>query len=235
MTDSRTGDPLRQVDRDLFVCEQPLRVGGLALGLRATLVRLPSGGLFVHSPPRPDPALCAAVQKLGPVEAIAAPNRLHHLFLAPFARAFPEARVYVSPGLAAKRADLPPHEALSDVPVPAWADVLDQHLFGGQPRVDEVVFFHRPTRTLIVSDLAFNVQSSSSFFTRLFMRANDGYGRFGPTRLVRRSVTDRAAARASIDRILEWDFERVIVAHGDVLEAGGREALRRGFAWLRAV
>jgi hypothetical protein len=58
-------------------------------------------------------------------------------------------------------------------------------------------------------------------------------GRFGPHRIVRAFVRDRAAARRSLERILAWDFDRVIVSHGDVLETGGRAALERGFAWLR--
>jgi hypothetical protein len=55
---------------------------------------------------------------------------------------------------------------------------------------------------------------------------------FGPTYLERLLVRDRAAARRSLERILAWDFERVVVAHGAVLESGGREALRAAYTWL---
>jgi hypothetical protein len=64
------------------------------------------------------------------------------------------------------------------------------------------------------------------------MRVNGAYGRFGPTRLLRTLVRDRPALRASVEKILAWDFERVVVTHGEVLERGGRDALRAGFAWL---
>ena len=45
-------------------------------------------------------------------------------------------------------------------------------------------------------------------------------------------IRDRAAARASLEKILAWDFERVTVTHGSVLEHGGREALRKSYEWL---
>jgi hypothetical protein len=90
-----------------------------------------------------------------------------------------------------------------------------------------VVFLHRASRTLVCLDLCFNVRRSSSLFTRAFMRANGAYGRFGPSRLFRYTMlSDARAMRESVDRILAWDFDRVTVAHGDVLESGGREALR---------
>ena len=95
------------------------------------------------------------------------------------------------------------------------------------------MFFHPRTRTLVLTDLAFNVQRASSLVTRLFLRANGAWQRFGPSRLARVAfIRDRAAARLGIERLLEWDFDRVVLAHGDVLETGGRDALRAAYSWL---
>jgi glyoxylase-like metal-dependent hydrolase (beta-lactamase superfamily II) len=66
------------------------------------------------------------------------------------------------------------------------------------------------------------------------MRLLSSYGRFGPSRLDPFLIRDRRAARQSLERILAWDFDRVVVAHGDVLENGGPDALRAGYAWLLA-
>jgi glyoxylase-like metal-dependent hydrolase (beta-lactamase superfamily II) len=66
------------------------------------------------------------------------------------------------------------------------------------------------------------------------MRLLRSYGRFGPSKLDPLLIRDRRAARQSLERILAWDFDRVVVAHGDVLEAGGRGALRHGYSWLLA-
>jgi len=101
--------------------------------------------------------------------------------------------------------------------------------------MNELVFFHAASRTLVLTDLAFNVRSADSFVTRLFMRVNGALGTFGPSRLAKRVfLGDLAEVRIGIDRILAWDFDRVVVSHGEVLESGGREALRTGYAWLPA-
>lgn len=44
---------------------------------------------------------------------------------------------------------------------------------------------------------------------------------------------NKAAARASLERILSWDFDRIILAHGHVVETGGKETLRSAYAFLR--
>jgi hypothetical protein len=112
--------------------------------------------------------------------------------------------------------------------------VLDQALVQGAPSLNEVVFLHRPSRTLLCLDLCFHVRPPRNLVTQLFMRLNGAWDRFGPSRIFRYAIVkDRRALRASLDRVLAWDFDRVSVAHGDVLERGGRDALRQGFAWLR--
>ena len=156
------------------------------------------------------------------------------MYLAECARAFPGARVFGAPGLREKLPELRIDEVLSEKPPALWQDDLDQLLVRGCPSLNEVVFLHRSSRTLLCLDLCFNVRRSSSRFTRLFMRANGAWDRFGPSRLFRYTILrDARAVRESVDRILAWDFERVSVAHGDVLESGGRRELRESFTWLR--
>ena len=98
--------------------------------------------------------------------------------------------------------------------------------------MNEVVFLQRPTRTLLLTDLAFNVQPGAKNRAKVFHWLVGAGGRFGPHRIIRAVIRDREAARRSLAKILEWDFERIIVTHGDVLEHGGREALRAAFAFL---
>jgi hypothetical protein len=105
-------------------------------------------------------------------------------------------------------------------------------VFRAIPLLNEVVFFHRASRTLVLTDIAFNVRRADSWLTRAVLRLDGAYGRFGVSRIGRAVIRDRRAARAAIDRMLGWDFDRVIVAHGEVLERGGRDALREAFAWL---
>jgi hypothetical protein len=218
----------------LWSLDQPFRAGGLELGLRTCVLRLADGSVLVHAPGPLDAEARAEIERLGPVRALIAPNLLHHLFLADAARAFPNARVYAAPGLRAKRGDVRIDEELGEEAPALWARELDQVVLGGVPRLGEVVFLHRASATLLCLDLCFNVRPPKPFATRLLMRANGAWDRFGPSRIFRFAILkDARVLRASLDRVLEWEFERVTVAHGDVLERGGREALRREFAGLR--
>jgi hypothetical protein len=121
---------------------------------------------------------------------------------------------------------------LADEAEPGWSGVLDQQLLRGFPFANEVVFFHRSSATLIATDLVFNVGSSSPPLTRLAFRLGGSYGRLSPTPLERLLVRDRSAFRDSLERVLDWPFDRVVVAHGEVSEKGGREELIRGYSWV---
>ena len=223
---------MQQLHPDLWITDSPLRFLGLEVGARMTIVRLPDGKLLLHSPIAATADLIREVKSLGPVAYIVAPNLFHHLFVGEWQRACPGASVHVCPGLDAKRDDLTIAGVLTDEPEVGWRDVIDQVLLRGFPFANEVVFFHRPSATLIVSDLAFNIGPNSPPLTRLIFRLGGGYGRLSPTLLERLLVKDRPAFRRSVERILEWPFERVVVAHGEVSEKGGREELVRGYSWL---
>ena len=226
-------EALRALAPGLWVVERPLGNPLVEIGTRMTVVRLRDGGLFLHSPVKLDAELCAALDALGPVRAIVCPNRAHHLFAGDYAAAYPDALLYGAPNLAPKRPDLKFAEELSDAAPAAWRADLEQHLFAGAPFLNEVVFFHPATRTLLFTDLAFNIPVGGTKGARFFCWVSGAEGRFGPHRLIRLfMMRGRAAARRSLERILAWDFERVTVTHGEVLERGGREAVRAGFAFL---
>lgn len=223
---------MQQLHSDLWIADSTQRFLGLEIGARMTVVRLPGPKLLLHSPVVATSELVGEVQALGPVAYLVAPNRFHHLHVGGWQRACPEAAVYVAPGLDTKRPDLEISGVLTDQPEPGWADTVDQVLLGGFPIANEVVFFHRPSATLIATDLAFNVGASSPPLTRAAFRLAGTYGRLSPTFLERLLVRDRAAFRRSLARILEWPFERVVVAHGRVSEKGGRDELVRGYSWV---
>jgi hypothetical protein len=226
-----SGRGLRELDENLWVSDRPLRFGGIEVGTRMTAIRLGGGELWLHSPVELDQDLRSSLDKLGRVRWVVAPNRFHHLWAGGVLEAYPDAQLFLAPGLAEKRPDLAPTGTLGDETPAAWEGQVDQLLFRGFPLANEVVFLHRASRSLILSDLAFNVGSEDPFSVRLAIRLLGG-GRFGPTLLERLLIRDRPAARACLERILEWDFDRVIVAHGHVLDSGGRQALRDGYRWL---
>jgi hypothetical protein len=199
-----------------------------------SVIRLAEGSLLLHSPVEIDAALRRELDAVGRVRFAVAPNRVHHLYAGRVAEAYPEARLWVAPGLERKRPDLVFDAVLGDEAPAEWKGQLDQVFFRGRPYENEVVFLHRASRTLILCDLAFNFGPRTAAPTRLLMRLLRSYGRFGPSKLDPLLIRDRRAARQSLERILGWDFDRVVVAHGDVLESGGREALRQGYSWLLA-
>ena len=118
-----------------------------------------------------------------------------------------------------------------DQPPAEWAGQIDTHLVHGF-RLNEVVLFQRATRTLVITDLCFNIQRTDSASARLFFRANGMWRRFGPSRIIRAlAVSDRAALQASLERLLAWDFARIVPGHGDLIERDAPAALRA--AWPR--
>jgi len=227
-------DALRPIAHDLWVAERPLRrpLPFFDIGTRMTVIRLPDGGLFLHSPVQADAATRRAVDALGAVRVIAAPNYVHHLFAGGWKQAYPQALLLGAPGLPRKRRDLPFDGELGDEPHPSCAGALEQVFVRGARLLNEVAFFHRASRTLLVADLAFHPTEASLPGLLLWARLTRVRDGFGPNGLVRVAIRDRSAARASLDRILAWDFDRVTLTHGEILESGGRDAMRKAYAWL---
>jgi hypothetical protein len=213
-------------------CEaRPLRFLGVETGTRMSIVRLANGGLFVHSPVALTPETRAAVAALGPVHALVAPSRFHHLYVPEWLAAHPGALACCCPGLVRKRADIAWTRVLGEAPEPEWRGELDQVWFGARSLEDEVVFFHRASRTLLCADAIFNLARHPSRLTRLVALLM-GNREPGATRLERWLIRDRAAARAQVERMLAWRPERIVLAHGPCIESGASEVLRRAYAWL---
>ncbi len=225
---------LRRLDENLWVAEQPLSFAGLSVGARMTVARLAAGGLFVHSPVRLDAALGAEVDALGPVKFLIAPNRFHHLFIGDWMKAYPAAKAFCAPGLVKKRADLSFHGVLdsSAGAAPPFSDEIPHLAWQGVPMLGEIVFLHRASRTLILTDTAHNLGDDRPWWTRTVFRMMGGFGGFKTSLADRLMARDKPAARASVEAVLKWDFDRVIVAHGAVLDSGGPEALRAAYRWL---
>jgi hypothetical protein len=203
---------------------------GVECGSRMTVVRLASGGLFVHSPVGLDASTRREVDALGAVRAIVAPSIFHHLHVGGWMAAYPEAHVACCPGLEWKRTDLAWSSVLGDQPHPIWAGELEPVYLSAR-RENEVDFFHAPTKTLIVADAMLNLADHDFASTRLAARlmgnTGPGLGWLEPF-----MIRDRKLARRQADRILAWDFDRAVLSHGTMLDAGAREAFRRAYAWL---
>ena len=201
---------------------------------RMVVIRLSGRDLFVWSPVALTDGLRAAADALGKVRYLVAPNSLHHVFIADWKRAYPDAQVYAAPGLREKRKDIAFDGDLGSAPSPDWSDEIEQVLMEGNAITSEVVFFHRKSGTVIFTDLI--QQFPANWFSgwRALMAKWDLM--LGPEpsvpRKFRAAFTNRRAARASLERILAWPAEKVLMAHGTPVTEGGQAFIKRAFSWL---
>lgn len=233
--DKRVGQ-LVQVAEGLWLVDGPVvRWFTMPFPTRMVICRLASGELFIHSPVALTPEMERALSDLGEPRHLVSPNKLHHLFIAEWQERFPGIRVYASPGLGPKRPDLHFDGELTDEPEKAWAQDIDQFIFQGSRLLDEVVFFHKASRTLILGDLVENFDSGSlSWFHRMLARFGRVLAPNGQTPIdYRQSFRGNYdQARESYRRIRQWEPQAVVMCHGvPVLENAG-PFLDRAFAWL---
>jgi hypothetical protein len=218
---------LREFTQGIHLVESAVRFYGVRVQTRMTVVRLSDSRLFLHSPVALDAAAIRSdLDRLGEVAFIASPNKIHHLSIGEYIDAYPEAKAFASPGLPERRPDLAFDGVLGDRPDPAWAADLDQAEVRGNIFFSEIVFLHRASRTLLVADLVenFDRQTASVFgrtLARLFGVGSEPVA--SPEH--RLYTTDAAAAAESLERIQSWDFERIVLSHGTLIESGGHAVM----------
>jgi hypothetical protein len=213
-----------------------VRYFGLDVSARLTLIRLADGSLLAHSPCPIDDALSREIETLGELRHIVAPGNFHYFYVADWQRAFPNATTWICPGVETKRPDLHFDWLLGDRSPEVWQSEIDQALVRGSRFMWEVAFFHRPSRVLILTDLVENVGDATPgarglqlmFWWKIVFRM---WNRARPAPEYQLGWRDKRAARRSLERILAWDIDRVVIAHGDCIEEHAKERLLD--AWAR--
>ncbi|KAF2270082.1 hypothetical protein CC78DRAFT_452110 [Lojkania enalia] len=227
------------------------RFGRIKVGGRGTVVRLQSGALAVFSPVALTDDVKEKIAGLGEVKYITALDIEHHIFVGPWYKAFPNAKVIGPEGLPEKRKkqnneDVPfshvfkPNQPMTIDPE-FDAEFEYEYIYGHVNK--ELVFNHKPSKTLIEADLLFNLpateqfsktgeNSTSGILTKIFCALNGTKGN-AQKRLIwyGTSSGDRKGFSASISRIDKWDFDRIIPCHGDVIENGGKGIFQRIMEW----
>lgn len=231
--------PLIQVDTDIWIAEgEIVSFYGFPYPTRCVIVRLPDGTLWIWSPIKLTEALRDAVTALGTPCHLVSPNKIHHLYLQDWAAEWPDALLWGPQTTIDKRRDLKFQPALAKEVPEAWQSVIDMVRFTGSFFMDELVFFHRPSRTVILADLSENF--SEAFLLRHWKSWQVWIARrwgittargYAPLEW-RLSFTDRVKARAARDRMIGWTPERVIMAHGEWQKTGGQAYLKRTFDWI---
>ena len=231
-------DTPKPVAPDLWLIDGPaIRFYGLPFSTRATVVRLENGDLWVHSPTRLTEALRAEIAALGPVRHLVAPNWLHYAYIGEWQAAFPGATSWAAPGVAERAAshgmEIEFDHDLTDAAPAAWFGQIDQMIVAGSRLHREVVFFHRASRTLILTDLIENFEPSKlPWWMRPLVRLAGIAHPRGHMPPDMRASFDKPQLAASVRKMLDWNPERVILAHGHWYRENGAAELRRAFARL---
>lgn len=225
---------MNKLAENLWEWEQPLNAPGLHMGHRMTIIRLSHGGLWVHSPIECNDLVRQELARLGPVHSLIAPNRFHDLFWGDWFKHYPEACFYCVPGMKEEHPQLPFQKVLRPETREPWEDEIQKIGVRGMPRINEFVFLHRASRTLIVADLVFNLDANKqNFLGKLFLKLNGIYDRVGCSRIFRTFIKNRTEFRASIAEILECDFDRLIPGHGKIIGQDGKNILQRVMKTLK--
>lgn len=203
---------------------------GLPFPTRMVVVKLSDGSLWVNSPVTVSATEMTQLSEIGPVKYLVAPTPLHVWRLQSWAKLFPSAQLWGPPG-GRHRAALFTH-VLGDAPPAEWLRDLDQLVFRGNLFLNEVYFFHYKSRTLIFADFIQNYPPNQSRPLARFLQRLAGVSGVGVPVDVRLSFVNRELARASLAKTLSWDFHRLVVAHGELVQSEAKAKVRRAFAWL---
>ena len=235
---------LKPVDDDIWIVDGPLvhmAMYGLQIpfSTRMTVIRLANGDLFLHSPTELVDSLKAEIDAIGRVRHLISPNKIHYTFIAQWGEAYPDAIKWASPGVRERAAsqgiDVTFDRDLGDEPDPAWAAEIDQVVFRGSRFMDEVEFFHKPSRTLILTDLIENFERdrvARKYAFLLKMAGTVDPDGKAPIDLRMTFWGHKDQAREAYARMLAWEPERIILAHGRWYPENGVAELKRAFRWL---
>lgn len=207
---------LINVTENLWTVPSPLAVFGIIqLNTRMTIVRLENGGLWIHSPVKWSPELNAQITKLGPIDYIVAPSCFHHMFVGPWKEHHPTAKICAPKGLLKKRDDLTiDHILQADTEL--WPNEIDYFEIKGMPIVQEHVFFHRSTQTLVITDLFFYLPLATGF-TSFYAWINGVKNKVATPLLFKSAIKDKSAFKTSLEPLRSLDVQNLSMCHHIVL------------------
>jgi hypothetical protein len=228
---------LKPVAENIWTLESELNaVLGLKMPVRATVLRLRTQELMVLSPVKTSQEDLEELRQYGPVRYVVAPNCMHHLFLKKFAAEFPKAEIWGPHCLQDKRNDIHFKGTLSTQETMPWEEDVDMIVVKAKaPMVQEFIFFHRASKTAIVTDLLFNVHDFRGWKESLIARLNGGYKKLAMTRLGRSVFNDKQSLHMAASHLLSWNPSHLVVAHGDVILNSAALALKEPLSRFAAI
>lgn len=228
---------LQEFAPNVWIADGPLvRDMGLDFTTRMTIVKLSDGSVWVSSPVPVAFDTLKRITELGPVRYLVAATPRHVWRLEGAHTLFPQAQLWAArPTLMTLKA---PHLVftgfLGDEPPPGWADDLEQVVFKGNPLLSEVLFYHRQARTVLLDDIIqINPALPGQPLRNAVFKLEGGLAPRGGVGLdMKLTFTNRSLARQSLERVLAWDFDKLIIAHGDCIAKDAKPFVEQAFRWL---
>jgi hypothetical protein len=229
---------LRSFGENIWTIEGPMvRDMGAWFTTRMTVVKLSDGSIWIESPVPVSSDTLEEIKELGPVKYLVAATPRHVWRLDAAQMLFPDAQLWASQRtrLTLQHGDLPITGFLTDSPPPDWVDDFEQLVFKGNRFLSEVLFYHKKSRTVILNDLIqINKKVKGKPLTNFIFRlAGVLYPNGGVSRDLRKTFTKHDLARQSLETLLSWDFDKLIIAHGDCIESDAKGFVEEKFRWLK--
>lgn len=203
---------------------------------RMTIVKLANNKLWVHSPIALTEELKDQVSSLGEVSDIVAPNKFHWSYIVDWHTHYPKAKLWLAKGVYKKleKEKIRDYSSLDDFSTPVWSEEIYYIPFRGSIIMEEMVFFHPKSSTLILTDLIENIEVKQLpfMFKVLFKLGDNQYPKAHTPRDLRISFLFRKQAIESYKVIKQWKPDNIIFSHGKVILENGSEKLKQAFFWL---
>jgi hypothetical protein len=230
---------LKPVAENIWIVDGPeISFYKMPFPTRMTVIRLKTGDLFIHSPTPLTVTLKTEIDALGTVRHLISSNFIHYWWIGEWGEHYPDAIKWASPKVRPRAAKhgITFDQNLGDTPEMDWAEEIDQIIVRGGRAIEEVEFFHKPSQTLILTDFIQNFESARvhSIPLKALMRFGgvaDPDGKM-PYDLHLSFIGRWKQLKSAVQTMINWNPERVILAHGRWYEKDGTSELRRAFRRL---
>lgn len=228
---------LQKFAENIWIVDGPkVRDMGVLFTTRMTVVKLSDGSLWVDSPVPVSFDTLKQITGLGRIKYLVAATPRHLWRLQSWHTLFPDAELWASRAtpFTLGKGNIPLTGILGDVAPASWSAYIEQLPFRGNPLIEEVIFFHKESRTVILDDLIqIHPIVKGHAFRNALIKAEGVASPFGGVGLdIRLSFIHRTLARQSLEKLLSWDFDKLIIAHGNCIETDAKPFVRRAFQWL---
>jgi len=225
---------LRRIEENIWEHEHIHHNSPQHIKMRMVVIRLPTGGIWLYSPNPINSELAKEIDTIGKVEHVVSPNHYHHLFVDKLKTQYPNAIFWATPKLIKKMTDISFDSEINGENE-EWPEIFDSLLVEGGLKLNEIVFFHKPSKSLICADFITNSKVEKYFSMKIFWNLMNVIQKLSHS-LSRglKIITNDTPSKSKLNKISSWDIKRVVMAHGDIFEPNEKQ-LKRVYSWLEDI